>query len=423
MIHLILFSLSIGVLLLTWFLYRRNIELFLILLIALNFELFYFIPGPAGAGGYQILLLPILVILTVERILFGRFSSGRYGIWLLLYVGISFIGLVVASLYGQPLLLGIKAAKFVPLIFIYFLVNGREVDGIKFSKYFILMSLVIAGFTTIQYFLPPNQTIFLNMPEAMKLARQESPRLTIGQLVIPVASVMAYAIYRQSSHKGYLILSLLLFLQVFFVQQTRMLIAGVLLSLLIVHLLFTSGMSLQRLSAWLLLTGLLLIGFIILGSELSRVAMVQRTKEDVQYKRGSYHARILAYQHYWGEIFQRPLWGRGLLNFNWKGNQDRYLQQHKNLHLSDIGTTQFFVQSGLLGIIWFLFGFVKIWGDLLLRQRKSLWASYIVLATITMPTIDLFLRTDSLMPFCLFLGLLSTDISRRVNPIPTVRTT
>lgn len=409
MIFAVLTCISLAVLAGTWFLYRRNLELFLCALIVIASEFFYLLPAFAG---FRYLLLPMLAILLVESFLTGKLAMGRFGWWVLGFIGISLLGVVVATTHGQGIVLGIKAAKFIPLVLVYFLVAGRQIDGERFARYFIGMAFVVGIIAAVQYVLPAKIVIFPGMPEAMKLGRLENPRVTVGQFVISAAAVVSFALYARKRGTEYLLVALALFAEVLLIQKTRVLTAGVFLSLFLVYIL-SRKLTMLRLSAYLVLTGILMGVFLVASDQITEIEIVRRTHADVVKKKGSFQGRINAYQHYWQEIEKRPLLGRGLLNFNWEGNKDKFLQQEMGIHLSDIGIMHFFVQAGLLGILWFAFGLLKLWRDVIAHRELLCLSAYFVVATLTLPTIDFFLRSDSMFLFAVFLGIFAACLPAR----------
>jgi hypothetical protein len=409
MIYAILACISIVVLITCWFLYKRNIELFLCILIAFYSEIFYLVPKIYGPDDYKILLLPIVIILLFVTLVEGKLALGRYGWWVISYLGISIFGVIVAYFYGQSLSLGIKAAKFIPLIMVYFLLVKREINTQKFVKYFIIMSLVVAVIATIQYFIHDKINLFPGLPKEMLngnvFESNATYRLTVGHLVIPVAAVIAFARYRQSLNWFYLFAAITLFTELALIQQTRTKIAAVFLSMFVVYVL-SNKLTLFRIAAYLIFTGLCLGAWSVLSaSDLNNITLVNRTRTDIEKRRGSYQARINAYNYYWQEILKRPLAGYGLLNINWEGNPEKSLQQQQAIHLSDIGITHFIWQAGLIGFIWLIYGLSKFWLDIFRLREYLFVSSYLIIATFTIPTIDMLLRNDSMFMFALFLGL------------------
>lgn len=414
MILALLTCISITLLIVCWFVYRRNIELFLCILIIIYSEFFYLIPQIKGPEDYKLLLLPIIVILMFESFFSGKLALGRYGWWVISFLIISLFDVIIAYLSGQSFILGIKAAKFIPLVMVYFLLPRREIKTDKFIKYFIIMALAIAFISTIQYVLHGRPNLFPGLPldkfSGNVFERSAVFRVTIGQFVIPAAALAALARYGQSSRLIYLLTAVALFLEVLLVQQTRMFIAALFISAVFVYAL-SHKLSALRMAAYFMCAGVLVIFMLFFSaSDFKDVSLVKRTTTDFAQRRGSYQARVNAYKYYWQEIKDKPIAGHGILNFNWEGNKERKLQQ-LGMHLSDIGMIHFVVQAGIIGFAWLIYGFIKGWHDIIRYRKHLLVSSYFILATFTSPTIDMLLRSDSLFLFALFLGLFANTIA------------
>jgi hypothetical protein len=416
MILIVLTCISITLLAVCWFLYRRNIELFLCILIAAYSEFFYLIPQIKGPEDYKLLLLPIILILLFESLLSRKLALGRYGWWVISFLIISLFGVIVANLSGQSFVLGIKAAKFIPLVMVYFLLPSREIKAEKFIKYFIVMALAVAFISTIQYILKERINLFPGVPmerfTGKALDSSAVFRVTIGQFIIPVAAVAALARYGQSSRLSFLFVTIALSLEVLFVQQTRMLIVALFLSMVLVYTL-SHKLTPLRIATYSICAGVCVTSMLLVSvSDLRDVPLIKRSVTDFEKHRGSYQGRIYAYTYYWNAIEKRPLTGYGILNFNWEGNAENTLQK-KGIHLSDIGIIHFIWQAGLIGFIWLVYGLSKLWRDALRFREQLPISSYFIVAIFTLPTIDMLLRNDDLFLFAIFLGLSANMISAR----------
>jgi hypothetical protein len=221
---------------------------------------------------------------------------------------------------------------------------------------------------------------------------------------------MAFVKYGLKFSLKFALVAGLLLLEVLFIQQTRMLIAALILSMILIYAL-SHKLTALRMAAYSVCAGLLVALMLALPmSGLKEISLVKRTTTDIQQRKGSYQARVNAYNYYWNEIKKRPLFGQGILNFNWEGNQERKLWQ-LGLHLSDIGMIHFVVQAGIIGFIWLMWAFFKIWRDIFRFRLLLPISSYFVVATFASPTIDMVLRSDSLFLSFAFLGILSSTIS------------
>lgn len=420
MIQAVLVCISLAFLSVGGFLYRRNIELFLCLLILIYSDFFHVLPSFHGPDDYKLLLVPAILVLFFESLITGKLSMGRYGWWVISFMGISVFGVFVSWHFGQGISLGIKAAKFVPLVLVYFILAGRPIKTDKFTNYFILLGLAAAVMAIITYLTHGTVNIFRGLPLEQMLNEAGGMRVRVGQFVISAAAVAAFARYSRSSQKRYLMAAAILLCEVVVVQQTRGFIVSIVLGIFIVTILSHPLTSL-RLSLYLMLAGLGIIAWMVFSSmDLSGIGLVKKTQTDFSKRGSSYggslQARINAYDYYWNQMKLHPITGRGVLNFNWKGNTEKYMQQYHGIHLSDIGITQFLVQAGTIGIIWLLYGLYRIWRDILIYRRHIITvACYFIIGTFAMPTLDMFLRFDTIFIFAVFLGISSGMIRAARN--------
>ena len=413
MIFAVLACISLMLLGAAWVLYRRNLELFLCFLIAINFEFFYLVPSIAGADNYKLLLLPMLTVLLLENLLRGQLSLGRYGLWVAGFLGLSVLGVLVAWSAGQGVTMGIKAAKFIPLVMVYFLLAGRMIEAERFSRYFIVMGLGVASLATVSYMTHGAFNLFPGLPR--ELAEQSGRlRVTAGQFVISLGAIIAFARFWQGSRPWYILASALLFTEVVIVQQTRGFIVAGILSMVVVFIL-SRKITLMRVTKYTFFSVCLALSMLLASADLSNIGFVKRTQTDMVKRGGSYggslQARLNAYEYYWKELQKQPLTGRGMMNFNWEGNPDRKLQKKYGIHLSDIGVMSLVVQAGLAGVAWLVYGLLRLWrGILTYGGRHLVPACYFIIGTFSLPTLDMFFRNECLFLFGIFLGLSSSVI-------------
>ncbi|SPD73161.1 membrane hypothetical protein [uncultured Desulfobacterium sp.] len=400
----------------SWFLYKRNIEMFLCLLIAVYSEFFYLLPH---FFGYKYLLLPILLVLLFESFLNGRLAMGRYGWLVIWFIAISLFGVIVALFYGQSLALSIKAAKFIPLVMVYFLLAGRKIDTDKFALYFIYMSLAVALLATITSFSHGAVNFFPGMPTD-KLAEQTVRlRITAGQFVIAAAVVMAFSLYQQKEKSIYLIAFIALFAEVLLVQQTRGFIIAIFLSIFSIYFL-SKKLTPMRISLCLIVLACCLgLLFVLSTADFSKIEFIKRIQTDMVKRGGRYggslQARLNAYEYYWKIVKKVPFTGRGLLNFNWEGNPDKHMQLNYHIHLSDVGIFHFLIEAGVIGFIWLIFCFFRVWRDIFAFREQLAITCYFIVGTFCSLTLDMFLGYDSLFLSSVFLGVSSSSINMPVK--------
>lgn len=291
MIYAILACISIIILGFSWLLYLRNIELFLCLLIIIFSEFFYLVPQIIGPEDYKVLLIPIVIVLTFESFIRGKLAMGRYGWWVISFLVISMFGVIIASFYGQSLVLGIKAAKFIPLVMIYFLLAGRKIDVDKFTNYFVIMGLAVTVVATLQYFFHGRLNLFPGLPKeglSNIFERAVTFRITVGQYVIPAAAVAAFAKFNKNSNPLFLAAAIALFSELLFIQQTRALIAATLLSIFVVYAL-SHRITPIRISAYIIFIGIFLTSLLFVSSEsFENIGLVKRTRTDIEKQKAAF---------------------------------------------------------------------------------------------------------------------------------------
>ncbi len=410
MTYAILFCVGSLLLVASRYIYNRYLEIYLCLLIILNFEFFYLLPQISGSDNYKILLITMLSVNFLEIVFKGDAKIGRYGIWLAMYFILIMGGVVVAYFAGQDILLGIKAAKFSLLLLVYFLLQGRKLDTELFIKYFIFLGIAVAFLATLQYIFIDSITLFAYLPKGYLAERFGHTRFISGELVIAVGAVAAFVKYRKKSGVIYLIFSLLLLAETIVVQKTRMLIAAEIGTMCFVFILLGRNIPIRILMTVMLIIFLGAAYSAVPDINIKNVEMVNLTKSDITKGGSSFTARINAYKYYWGKFIESPLYGHGILNFNWVENRESRLQA-QGIHFADIGLMHLLFKAGIIGVIWFIYGFLKIWKDTLHNRTPMEISSYFILATLAAPTIDMFLRVDSLFLFSLFAGVFSITIS------------
>jgi hypothetical protein len=424
MSYAVLTIISIATFMSLWKVYQKNIEFFVCILIILSQSFFYLLPKSTITDNLNLILLSIIIILLFERIITHRLILGRYGVWVSLFMVLLIIGILVAYMAGQDLLLGVKAAKYMPVILIYFTVINSSINLNKFLKYYIILAILVAALTVIQSVLGDSLSIFPGIPDwyTEQYERTGMLRLSVGYFVIASAAVISFAIFLQTYNIFYLIAAVCLDIQIVFICQTRAVIVGVALSILFL-IVMVKNFSISRVIIIITTCCLLSLGYSFFLTEkpigIAITNLIKQSQNEISKNKGSYGARRQTYIYYFRQLKQKIFLGQGVLNINWEMNPEKKLKK-AGLFLADIGIMDLFVMSGLAGFVWFLFGFLKMWKDILLYREYLQASSYIILATIIMPTIDLFFYSGAIFLFGVFLGLFTNAIS--VKKIPTTAT-
>jgi len=394
--------------------YQNHPELFLCLLIIINFEFFYLFPQIGEYNTYNIILLPILALLLLEMIVLGkiRFESLSIGILITLFIGMLALGVLIANGNDQPILLGLKAIKFQLLILIYFVVVSKDIQVEKFGKYLIGVSfcIMVLGDLDVAFF--DGNLILSNVPEKDLKERLGRIRFAVGYEIISISCLIAFCILLKTSSKLYGVLFLLFFIHILFVLQTRMIIAGIILSCIIIFLFIRNITP----AVVILATLLVLLAFpttMLVGKMFQKIGLVKQTVEDIQKKAASWQGRVNAYEYYLSKISDSPLWGYGYENFNWEKNPEKRLKS-RGIHKSDIGITHFIYKNGAFGLFWFIgLIIVVVWHCWTIRASSSVLLAYFSLAFCTLLTLDFFFKNRSILLLGIFLGLLAQEFRKQ----------
>jgi len=413
MIHLIYLAISIICLIFAIWLYYRYFELFLCLLIVINFDFFRLLPPLGKFYAYRELLLPILAFCIVERFFFSKkkFELGRYGILVLFFLIMAFFGIVNAFWHGQPLILGVKAAKYFPLILIYFVVVNKEFDIDKFLKYLVLLSFLVSIVMLVQFFLWGKfYFVHFTLKELGKM-RLGRPRIIVGGNLIALVGVISLGMFLKQKRFIYLLAYLYSFVYTVYLTQTRMLIFAMLICGVLLFILNLNTTSKVVSAIIVALCFAVPCGFVAF-KYIRQIGVVKLTELDIKKKRGSFEARIRALKYYFNEIKKSPILGHGLINYNWEKSPFRVLQ-NRNIYLSDIGITSLLYKFGLMGGIWLILCVFMVFRDILKNRDACLdVGAYFLFIISVMATLDFFIKNDKIFLLGLFLGLLTTLINR-----------
>lgn len=392
--------------------FYKNIELFLCVFIVINFNIFGLLPKFGEFYHFQETLLPIMVFYIFNLLLRNEFGFGRYGLWIIAYVIILIFGIIVASRWGQPLSLGMKAIKFHMLILVYFLVVNCKIDVDKFTKYYVILGIVLAILTAFQYILL-DKFLFFNLDEEKLLEYGKGIRgirVTTGASLISTAAVIAFAKYLKKHGNLYLYIFLGLFMHVVLISKTRMLIVGIIMTSIVLYLIYRK-FSLKR----VFLTIVVMVIFSIVVTKVSSLVenkYLETIKQDIEGE-GTYRPRANAYDYYFNQFKKSPFVGYGYWNFVWKKNPEAQLQE-RGIHFSDIGITHLIIESGLVGAVWLFYGLIRFIPAILKGNRPLDAIAYIIFALMVIVTLDYFLGGNTIFLFGIFLGLIGKPLKENI---------
>lgn len=388
------------------YVYYKNPELFICLIILINFDFFYLLPSIGEHYNYSLTLLPVIALLIIEHIFKGDLHIGVFGIFVAVYSFLLLIGIVTAYYFGQPLLWGLKDIKGQFLFYVYFIIASHEIKLDKLVRYFIIFTFAFMLLADIDTAFFGGKLIFSRASDRFMGERLDRTRFVLGSVTISIACVMTFAAFLRKRSKIYGMLFFIFFMHIFFVIQTRMTILGIVVTcaalLSIVRRLSLSGIMVVA-----FLVALSVPGVLLFGNFVDEIGLVQETRSDINRKTGSWQGRLNSYEYYWGRLAESPVFGYGFVNFNWEKSPEPRLRA-KGIFKEDIGISHLFYENGLLGGLWLMgLAVALLLSSWPVKQEIPEVIAYFIFAFSVMPTLDYLLYRNTILIFGIFLGMLA----------------
>lgn len=356
----LLLLLSVWVIL---FLFFKQYEVFILLLLILNHEVFFLFPQMeliAGRQYFQDFLYGIILITGVWYFFRKRdeneISFNKYVIAFLFIIGIA---LVYTLLHGQPLRYGLGAARYYFFILFYFVFMSRKINVERLFKLIIIAGVILFLLNNIQYIFFGKITIFHVTREG---ERAGVLRFLAGGYFSTFALLITFGEYLKRRKKIYLGVAVYIFAITTLQGQTRMVIFGLVVTIFIM-------MYLARFIdfAKLLLFGvpaLVLVVWLLPVIQSSIIGkLFELTKYEYSGRTGNIGVRFDTYEYYLSEFVKSPLIGRGVWDDGFRENNPEDLKD-KGIHLSDIGIMSVLFHFGMMGLLWLIFIFAKIYKNI-----------------------------------------------------------
>ncbi len=283
---------------------------------------------------------------------------------LLLYtvVLVSSSAIMARVTVGQSIILGILLQTRLLIILAVFpivsLMNGDLLSYDRLWKLVKKLAILQAFINIIQFLLYPGIQFLTITSENLRLG---SIRITYGYVLIAIALLMCFSELMKKIEKRNIFYFLVYMCELLFVCKTRMVIFGVLISMLIVFVL-----SLKNRADWkraLILCICFAIVTPIMSTRLSE--LFNLAQQEISTNTGNYVARTGEVDFYMSQV-NNPVFGRGYISPKTIGGEV-FDTKYGYYSLTDIGIIALYVIGGVVGIIWF-FILIMI---LIERLRKS----------------------------------------------------
>jgi len=389
-------------------LYLRMSEAFILLVLAVNQEMFYLLPEDLlGGARYQGLLYVLLLITGVMAFFLGNWEhSSRFKPHVFVFLALTILSVIYTTLHGQPLIMGIKAAKSFFLILFFFVFISKRINFERLFRYIVLAGVLLTFINNIQYF---TGIQFFHYTREMQRVGQV--RFLVGDIFLNYALIIAFGEYLRSKKKWYLMASAYITVTVIFQGQTRMAIFGLFITLLV----------LMYLMEFLDVKRAVFVGVPLFVVMIWLVPVIQSTffgdlyrltRYELKQRGGNFGVRLDTYDYYLKEIKKSPVIGRGIWNDEWKQNNPEDMK-HQGLHLSDIGMASLIFHMGIVGAVWLyslLLKVVKLCFDEKGKIKSMIHpgiVGYFIFSVATMLTLNTMTHHRAIIYLTLSLALIS----------------
>lgn len=290
------------------------------------------------------------------------------------------------QLYGQSVLLGIRAQRYFLIFFLMYFpfikfLYADERNRIGVEKLIYRLGIIALIIYTTQYFLS-SKIMFLYVRES---SRYGGTRLHFGSILISLLFffVLEKLFQRKEVNNNIIIMALLIFYNIF-ITRTRLSILALLFSSIVMIVLWKKNL-LIKISA--IIFGIIALGFLLMTPLLSEYASV--LDKNTRSADPNYIIRQLGKENYLRQLKNSPITGRGYINeLNEKAYEAAGIG--KGYFLNDNGITAFVFMYGIIGGAWVLSLFIKmyIYGfKMYNKQNKYMYMAYIIYLTILLPNI------------------------------------
>jgi len=377
------------------FIFYKNPELFLCLLILICWNFFDLLPFV----NHKIVAVPIILLFIIELGFSRRLKLGPFGLIVISYLSLLLIGIITPFFNGQPLLLGIKAIKFHFIILVYFIVVSHDIQINKFSKYFVLLSLIYVALLDLDLFILHGK-IFSQAIEQYSGERAGFVRYTHSGHIVVISCVISFIRLVKERSITNMICYIVLFCQLLFVSLTRSAILATIISCLVMLFLLRKKLDFRTIVIMYSMVFAAVPILFLYGHTLTDRYLIRQTIEEKVYSQSSMNLRLKSLAVSPRVLGKRPFLGRGYENEIWKEKDPEGVLIH------DSGIVKFFYQNGLLGFLWFVimaFGVVRMTWPLCSKYPELY--GYFLPAFLQVFLVDYFFHPKLIIFLGIYLGL------------------
>jgi hypothetical protein len=330
-------------------LYRHHFEIFILLVLMINQEFFFLAPRSVlGTANYQDLLFAILPLSLLAVFFRRRRVPLKFTKLLLAFYVLIAIAVLNSTFQGQPLVLGLKAAKGYYLLLFYFVFVSQRINLQRLTQLIVLTGVLLTFLNNLQYLSWGSLSIFEYGREFV-LERGGQMRFLMGDFFTIFAPIVALGAYLHKKHKTYLFAFIYMVATVFIQGQTRAVMFGLTITTTALFY-FAQKIRLKALVGISVIFVSLILAAPLFEKTIAK-NIYEETVNELISGGGNVGIRYKAYDYYWNELSTQLMIGRGIWNDAYTDSNPQNMK-HQGLYISDIGIMGFLFHTGLIGFFW-----------------------------------------------------------------------
>lgn len=374
----------------------------IILCIIVNENLLRLIPG--NILSLVSLMGVIVIIFNFKNIVERKYIFKKYIIAINIICFLSSIGSYY--MFGQPLNQGIYGMNFIFIYFIYFfftdlLRNTTESDLYNIKEKIVMFATILSVLYIFQAILYPKLILF-NMDYAERGARV---RFFNGYVFIMFSIVIAYSMILTKFNKKVFINFLVQIISLVVVSQTRNFILGI--AIVLLAGLFISN-KLNRIIILYLVLFILTIYLVFFSSSENEInKIISSTINETITRTGTIGTRFNEFIFYWELLKKNIFTGIGILYSRFELTPIITGYYPYYYFIGDLGLIGVIIQTGIIGMIWMVMFFYKIFSfsKKIKNKENSYLLKFTLILIIATFASGLIFDKGSIMYICLILAI------------------
>ncbi|WP_026882535.1 YveK family protein [Clostridium akagii] len=362
-----------------------------------------------NTGNITIFLLVLMLIPFTINIKKINLQDLKFKNQILLFMLLILIASISTNIiYGQPIIKGVQAQKYLFIYLLYFplmtylLKNNNNLVRIK--KLLIYYGFIQSLLVILQYILLGK----INFMVVSVAERFGDTRLNVGGSVVLLSlflSIDWILNSKENKKLNILIICIELFYFVF-INKTRMALIGIVIAIILIALIQTKWSKFKIFYATIFLC---LLTLTILSNTIDKY--LQLSLKEVGSNSGNYLVRVNEVKYFMTQYIKTPIFGRGFYNNNFAGILNDIGTQYK-YYLDDIGIYSFVFYYGIAGILWLIALVGKLLYSILKTKNYFAICYFVYLVATSLTLFDIVYEPFNIV---ILLTIVSIDYVRKTN--------